>query len=226
MPAKTPNPLIEEILKASENSLIIVKNPNGLGDDTFRVYSSGDHAALLDNKEELKGFEKSLKMQKVTARLAVVASDDWDISWAWSLQAKTETLDELLKSADKLEMEIALTDETVGELTKEDAPRTVKKSSDGLVTVGGVGAGSGIWSGNQNDFEDLMKKMGVTGFDDEKYDRSETPAESPSADDLIKAMLDGDFEGDPIEGLFEIGKALSEEGEAKSTTITEDDENA
>lgn len=215
MPAKTPNPVIEEILTASEDALMIVKNPNGLGNDTWRVYSAGENAAALDSEEELKGFEKSLKMQKVTARLAEVASDDWDISWAWSLQAKTETLEEFLKFADNLEMDIALTNVVIGELTEEDLPRPKKTTTigDGLVSVGGVGAGSGIWSGSMDEFEDLAKKMGLPGFDgsDDENAESDSTSNRKSADELIEDMLNGNFEGDPIEGLFEIGKALAEE---------------
>lgn len=211
---KTPNPVIEEILIASEDSLMIVKNPNGLGNDTWRVYSSGENAVLLDSEDELKGFEKSLKMQKVTAKLAEVASDDWDISWAWSLQAKTETLEDFLKSADKLEMDIALTDVVIGELTEDDLPRPKKTATigDGLVSVGG--AGSGIWSGSMDEFEDLAKKMGIPGFGGGDDEDSE-PTEEPSADDLIKEMLDGNYVGDPVEGLFEIAKKLAEEPDSE-----------
>jgi hypothetical protein len=217
MATKTPNPVIEEILKVSEDSLMIVKNPNGLGNDTWRVYSSGENAAALDSEEELKGFEKSLKMQKVTARLAEVASDDWDISWAWSLQAKTDTLDEFLKSADKLEMTIVLTDVVIGELTEEDLPRPKKEKS--LVSMGG-GAGSGVWSGTPEDLDKYMRENGmpsIFGTDSEDDDTSENSSPvvptKKSADELIEDMLNGKFEGDPIEGLFEIGKALAEEPE-------------
>jgi hypothetical protein len=213
MPAKVPNPVIEEILTASENSLMIVKNPNGLGNESFRVYSSGEEATLLESADELKGFEKSLKMQKVTSCLAEVASDDWDICWAWSLQAKTETLEEFLKSADKLEMDISLTDVVIGELTDEDLPRPKKATiGDGLVSVGGVGPGSGIWSGSLDEFQDLAKKMGIPGFGDDEDSES---TEEPSADDLIKEMLDGNYVGDPVEGLFEIAKKLAEEPDSE-----------
>lgn len=214
MGSKIPNPVIEEILTASENSLMIVKNPNGLGNDTWRVYSSGENAAALDSEEELKGFEKSLKMQKVTARLAEVSSDDWDISWAWSLQAKIDTIEDFLKSADKLEMDIALTNVVIGELTEEDLPRPKKTPTtigDGLVSVGG--AGSGIWSGSMDEFQDLAKKMGIPGFGED--DEDSEPADEPSADDLIKEMLEGNYVGDPVEGLFEIAKKLAEEPDSE-----------
>lgn len=225
MAAKAPNPVIEEILTASENSLIIVKNPNGIGDDTFRVYSSGDHATLLDNKEELKGFEKSLKMQKITAQLVAIENEDWDISWAWSLQANIETLAELLKSADKLKMEITLTDEIIGKRTEEDMPRPKKSATqtigDGLVSVS---HGPGVWSGSMSDFEDLMKKNGMPGFGSEDDDDSSSGpgSHTPTAEEIIKAMEDGTFEGDPIEGLWEIGKALANEQESEE----EGDKNA
>lgn len=214
MTTKTPNPVIEEILTASENSLIIVKNPNGLGNDTWRVYSSGENAAILDSEEELKGFEKSLKMQKVTARLAEVSSDDWDISWAWSLQANIDTIAEFLKSADRLEMDITLTDVAIGELTEDDLPRPKKDNS--LVSMGG-GAGSGVWSGSPEELDKYMRENGmpsIFGTDLEDDETSEGPAKK-SADELIEDMLNGKFEGDPIEGLFEIGKALAEEPESE-----------
>lgn len=216
MPAKVPNPVIEEILEVSEDSLMIVKNPNALGDFHFRVYSSGEDAVLLESEAELKGFEKSLKMQKVTARLAEVSSEDWDICWAWSLQAKTETLEDYLKSADKLEMDIALTDVIVGELTEEDLPRPKKDKS--LVSMVG-GAGSGVWSGTPEDLDKYMRENGMPSIfgtdseddDDSSYSSSSSTTPKKSADELIDDMLNGKFEGDPIEGLFEIGKALAEE---------------
>lgn len=217
MPTKTPNPVIEEILEISKDALIIVKNPNALGGSHFRVYSSGEEAPLLESEGELKGFEKSLKMQKVTARLAEVSSEDWDICWAWSLQAKTETLEGYLKSADKLEMEITLTDVVIGELTEEDLLRPKKTTTigDGLVSVGGVGPGSGIWSGSMEDFEKLAKGMGIPGFGEDDDDEDSEPTEEPSADDLIKEMLDGNYVGDPVEGLFEIAKKLAEEPDSE-----------
>lgn len=218
MPAKETNPVIKEVLTASEDSLVIVQNPNALGGSHFRVYSSGEEATLLESEAELKGFEKSLKIQKVTARLAEVSSDDWDICWAWSLQAKTETLEEYLKSADKLEMDIVLTDTVVGELTEEDLPRPKKDKS--LVSMGG-GAGSGVWSGSPEELDKYMRENGmpsIFGTDSEDDDDSSNSSSSPttskkSADELIDDMLNGKFEGDPIEGLFEIGKALAEEPE-------------
>jgi hypothetical protein len=223
MPAKVPNPVIEEILTASENSLMIVKNPNGLGNESFRVYSSGEEATLLESAEELKGFEKSLKMQKVTSRLAEVASDDWDICWAWSLQAKTETLEEFLKSADKLEMDISLTDVVVGELTDEDLPRPKKDKS--LVSMGGS-ASSGVWSGTPAEFDKYMRENGmpsIFGTDSDDEDTSENSSSAApikkSADELIEDMLNGKFEGDPIEGLFELGKALAEEPDSEDEEV-------
>lgn len=225
MSTKEPNPLIEKILEVSKDALVIVKNPNALGGSHFRVYSSGEEATLLESEGELKGFEKSLKMQKVTARLAEVSSEDWDICWAWSLQAKTETLESYLKSADKLEMDITLTDVVIGELTEEDLPRPKKTVGDGLVAVGG-GAGSGVWSGTPAEFDKYMRENGmpsIFGTDSEDDVDSENSSSAvptkKSADELIEDMLNGKFEGDPMEGLFEIGKALAEEPES------EDDEN-
>lgn len=218
MPTKNPNPVIEEILEISKDALVIVKNPNALGGSHFRVYSSGEEAPLLESEGELKGFEKSLKMQKVTARLAEVSSEDWDICWAWSLQAKTETLEGYLKSADKLEMEITLTDVVIGELTEEDLPRPKKDES--LVSMGGS-AGSGVWSGTPEEFDKYMRENGMpsifgTDSDDDTSENSPTavPAKK-SADELIDDMLNGKFEGDPVEGLFEIAKKLAEEPDSE-----------
>lgn len=227
MSPKTPNPVIEEIVQASTDSLVIIQNPNALGGSHFRVYSSGEDATLLESDAELKGFEKSLKMQKVTARLIEVSSEDWDICWAWSLQAKTETLDEFLKSADKLEMDITVTDTLIGELTEEDMPRPKRSSGNGLVSMGGA-ASSGIWSGTPEELDKYMRENGMPGIfgtDEEDEESSEslssTETVKKSADDLIEEALSEDFEGDPAERLFEIAKALAEESDSDDEDISE-----
>jgi hypothetical protein len=220
MPAKEPDPLIEEILELAKDSLVIAKTPNGMGDENFRVFSAGENATLLDNLDELNGFEKSLKMQKITARLITIQSNDWDTDWAWSLQAKTETLEAFLKTAKKLKMDIALSDVIVGEITEEDMPRQKREQTigDGLVAVGG-GSGSGVWSGSPEEFDKMMKGMGMPSIfgtdsdssDDENSNSSTPENRKPTADELIESMSNGTFDGDPIQGLFEIGRALSEE---------------
>jgi hypothetical protein len=103
----------------------------------------------------------------------------------------------------------------IGELTEEDLPRPKKDRS--LVSMGG-GAGSGVWSGTPEDLDKYMRENGmpsIFGTDSDDDETSETAHSSApnkkSADELIEDMLNGNFEGDPIEGLFEIGKALAEE---------------